>query len=103
MFLRPEGRYFFGVDFVEKTKEYYISLLKQVAEKENRLPKKADFSQDDVNRIKGFFGPWPWALEAAGLKESKQEQRIAKNREKRLRAKERKKQFKLEQIKEEEE
>lgn len=88
---------------MEKTKEYYISILKQVAEKENRLPKKSDFSQEDVNRIKGFFGPWPWALEAAGLKESKQEERIAKNREKRLRAKERKKQFKLEQNKKEEE
>ncbi|MCQ2479168.1 MAG: hypothetical protein MJ120_00910 [Clostridia bacterium] len=88
---------------MEKTKEYYIELLKQTAERENRLPRKADFSQDDVNRIKGFFGPWPWALEAAGLKESKQEERIAKNRERRLRAKERKKQFKSEQNKEAEE
>ncbi|MCQ2470597.1 MAG: hypothetical protein MJ147_00995 [Clostridia bacterium] len=82
---------------MEKTKEYYIARLIETAKKENRLPKKSDFSQEDVNRIKGFFGPWPWALEAAGLKESKQEERIAKNREKRLRAKERKKQFKKEQ------
>ena len=54
---------------MEKTKEYYIALLIETAKKENRLPKKSDFSQEDVNRIKGFFGPWPWALEAAGLKE----------------------------------
>ena len=82
---------------MEKNKEYYIEFLKATAEQTGRLPRKADFSEDDVNRIKGFFGPWPWALEAAGLKESKQEERIAKNREKRLRAKERKKQFKKEQ------
>ena len=55
----------------EKDREYYLELLGAVAEKEQRLPKKSDFSPDDVNRIKGFFGPWPWALEAAGLKESK--------------------------------
>lgn len=76
---------------MEKTKEYYIGLLRRTAEREGRYPRKSDFSNDDVNRIKGFFGPWPWALEAAGLKESKQEQRIARNREKRLRARERRK------------
>ena len=42
-------------------------------------------------RIKGFFGPWPWALEAAGLKESKQPQRKQQNYEKRQRAKTRRK------------
>lgn len=69
-------------------KEYYIDLLRQTAEREKRLPKKSDFSAEDVNKIKGLFGPWPWALEQAGLKESKQESRIEKNREKHLRAKE---------------
>lgn len=66
-------------------KEYYISLLREKAEKENRLPKKSDFSVSDVNKIKGHFGPWPWALEEAGLKESKKEERLEKNREKRAR------------------
>ncbi len=80
----------------EKSKEYYLNSLQAVAKRENRLPKKSDFSADDVNRIKGFFGPWPWALEAAGLKESKQEARIQKNREKRQRAKERRKEGKNE-------
>ncbi len=74
---------------MEHTKEYYISLLQNVAEKEGRLPKKSDFSQEEINRIKGFFGPWPWALEAAGLKESKQEVRKEKNRARRQRSKER--------------
>lgn len=79
---------------MEKNKEYYIELLKATAEQTGRLPRKADFSEDDVNRIKGFFGPWPWALEAAGLKESKQEARIAKNRARRQRSRERRKQLK---------
>lgn len=82
---------------MEKTKEYYIELLKEISEKEGRLPKKSDFSQDDVNRIKGFFGPWPWALEAAGLKESKKEERIEKNKLKHQRSRERRKQFRSEQ------
>ena len=75
----------------EKDREYYLELLGAVAEKEQRLPKKSDFSPDDVNRIKGFFGPWQWALAAAGLKESKQPQRKQQNYEKRQRAKTRRK------------
>ncbi len=75
----------------EKTKEEYLDLLRAVASKEKRFPKKSDFSDDDVNRIKGFFGPWPWALEAAGLKESKQEERKQRNYEKRQRSKARRK------------
>ncbi len=71
----------------ENTREHYIARLREVAERERRMPKKSDFSVEDVNRIKGLFGPWPWCLEAAGLKESKQEQRKQKNFEKRLRAK----------------
>lgn len=78
---------------MENTKEYYIELLQKTAEKEGRLPKKADFSIDDVNRIKGLFGPWPWALEAAGLKESKEAERREKNIAKRQRARERRKAF----------
>ena len=75
----------------EKTKEEYLDLLRAVASKEKRFPKKSDFSEDDVNRIKGFFGPWPCALEAAGLKESKQEERKQRNYEKRQRSKARRK------------
>lgn len=73
----------------EKAKEEYLELLRTVAIKEKRLPKKSDFSENDVNRIKGFFGPWPWALEAAGLKDSKQEERKQRNYKKRQRSKER--------------
>lgn len=79
---------------MEKDKEYYIALLKDVFQRESRLPKKSDFSQEDVNRIKGYFGPWPWALEAAGLKESCYEERRAKNIEKRQRARQKRKEIK---------
>ncbi len=34
-----------------------------------RLPKKDDFDEVTRSRIKAFLGPWPRALEAAGLKE----------------------------------
>ena len=33
-----------------------------------RLPNKSDFSGEDVSAIKQVLGPWPRALEAAGLK-----------------------------------
>lgn len=48
-----------------------ISMLRQMAEKLDRLPKKDDFDDVSVSKIKGVLGPWPRALEAAGLKEPK--------------------------------
>lgn len=71
------------------TREECLLLLKGRADELNRLPKKADFTVDEVARIKAYFGPWPRALEAAGLKAPKTEDRIAQNREKRARAKRR--------------
>lgn len=57
------------------TNEEYLEMIRKVAAEKGRLPKKSDFSPLDVNRIKGFFGPWPWALEAAGLRESSKEKK----------------------------
>ena len=34
---------------------------------EGRYPQRSDLSQDEVVAIKAFFGPWPRALEAAGI------------------------------------
>ena len=34
----------------------------------SRLPKKEDFDEKTRSRIKAYLGPWPRALEAAGLK-----------------------------------
>lgn len=47
-----------------------------------RLPKKDDFDDITRSRIKAFLGPWPRALEAAGLKAVKtKESKKRKGRE----------------------
>ena len=54
-------------------KEDCILLLKNKyealqAEGLSRYPQRSDFSEDEVVAIKAFLGPWPRALEAAGIK-----------------------------------
>ena len=76
------------------TKEDCLTLLTEAyarlqAAGESRYPKRADFSEREVVAIKAFFGPWPRALEAAGLKPPRDDDRLQKNREKRIRAKQR--------------
>ncbi len=58
------------------TKADCIALLREMharlsAQGENRYPKRADFSERQVVAIKAFLGPWPRALEAAGVKPPK--------------------------------
>jgi len=38
---------------------------------EIRYPKRSDFTEEQVASIKAFLGPWPRALEKAGLKTKK--------------------------------
>lgn len=38
------------------------------AKGELRYPKRSDFSEREVVAIKAFLGPWPRALEEAGIK-----------------------------------
>ena len=76
------------------TKEDCLALLAQaharlLAAGETRYPKRADFSEREVVAIKAFLGPWPRALEAAGIKPPRADDRLEKNREKRIRAKQR--------------
>lgn len=73
------------------TKEEYAALLRKKAAELGRYPKRSDFSRDDVVRIKSFYGPWPNALAAAGLIESKNDERLAENRARRARARQRRK------------
>lgn len=73
---------------IKLLREDCIRLLCERASLLDRLPQKSDFSEIEVMYIKSYFGPWPRALEAAGLKPSKGDERILKNREKRIRAKE---------------
>ena len=53
----------------EEKKLWAEELLRQKATELGRLPKKDDFDEATRSRIKAFLGPWPRALEAAGLKE----------------------------------
>lgn len=60
----------------EEKKSWAVELLRQKSKELGRLPKKDDFAEPDRSRIKAFLGPWPRALEAAGLKAVKQKSRI---------------------------
>ena len=57
------------------TKEECIALLQKKYEElkeqgRSDYPKRADFSEKEVIVIKAYFGPWPRALEAAGISPS---------------------------------
>lgn len=76
------------------TKEECIALLQKKYEElkaqgRRDYPKRADFSEKEVIVIKSYFGPWPRALEAAGIKpvneellEKKKQKKIARKRKK---------------------
>lgn len=50
-------------------KQWAKELLRSKSSELGRLPKKEDFDEPTRSRIKAYLGPWPRALEAAGLKE----------------------------------
>ena len=64
--------------------EKYKELQAQSIE---RYPQRSDFSDREVVAIKAFLGPWPRALEAAGIKPPRDDDRPQRNKEKRARAK----------------
>lgn len=66
------------------TRDDCITMLKRKAELTGRYPKKSDFSETEVAAIKSYFGPWPRALEAAGVKEPRTESRADRRKEKRI-------------------
>ena len=55
----------------EEKQKWAIFKLQLKASELGRAPKKADFPIEDTQRIKAFLGPWPRALEKAGLKEKR--------------------------------
>ena len=57
------------------------------AEGLSRYPQRSDFEDREVVAIKAFLGPWPRALEAAGIKPPRDDDRPQRNKEKRARAK----------------
>lgn len=73
-------------------KEKCIELLREKYARlseagEARYPRRSDFEDGQVVMIKAFLGPWPRALEAAGIKPPRDDDRLARNRAKRIRAK----------------
>ncbi len=55
----------------DEKKSWAEELLRQKNKELGRLPRKDDFDEPTRSRIKAFLGPWPRALEAAGLKEAR--------------------------------
>ncbi|MBR3929862.1 MAG: hypothetical protein IKJ65_12780 [Clostridia bacterium] len=49
-------------------------MLVRKAAEIGRIPLKTDFEEIDRARIKAFLGPWPRALEKAGLKQVKEKE-----------------------------
>ena len=71
------------------TKQDCISLLEQKYREldKSRYPQRSDFSEREVVAIKAQLGPWPRALETAGVKPPRDDDHAEKNRQKRIRAK----------------
>lgn len=60
----------------EEKRIWAEELLKNKFKELGRMPKKDDFDEATRSRIKAFLGPWPRALEAAGLKQEKPQNNI---------------------------
>ena len=56
----------------DKQTAWAVTQLTEMHARLQRLPKKDDFDAATLSRIKAFLGPWPRALEKAGLKEKKE-------------------------------
>ncbi len=76
------------------SREAAIALLRDKAQAlraagEKRCPCRGDFSEEEVVAVKAFLGPWPRALEQAGLKPVSYPEREARRQERRILAKRR--------------
>ena len=76
------GNKYKGEDCVKLLLSKRQELLEQGID---RLPQRSDFENEEVVAIKAFLGPWPRALEKAGIKEPQSVDRLEKNREMRRR------------------
>lgn len=55
----------------EEKRLWAVERLQNKYKELGTLPKKENFDVVTLSRIKAFLGPWPRALEAAGLKSPK--------------------------------
>ena len=56
----------------EEKRAWAETLLRQKYEELGRLPTKKDFDAVACSQIKAYLGPWPRALESAGVKQPKE-------------------------------
>lgn len=64
----------------KEKKDLAADILRKKAEEIGRIPLKNDFDDVTVSKIKAYLGPWPRALEYAGLKEPKAKVKKSKKR-----------------------
>ena len=57
---------------LEEKKAWAEELLRKKFKQLGRMPTKKDFDSAACAQIKAYLGPWPRALESAGLKEPKE-------------------------------
>ncbi len=69
------------------TRAYCIELLQRKYKETGIYPRKADFSVVEMSAIKSYLGPWPRALEAAGIKEPKDNTKADRRKQKRIETK----------------
>ena len=71
------------IEFAEK-KQKAIDLLISKAKEVERIPVKDDFTEEQVMLVKDALGPFPRALETAGLKEvsERYKQKLARKKSK---------------------
>ena len=84
-----------GGDRHEDKKKLACSMLRKRSADVGRLPKRSDFTPTQVCFIKQVLGPFPRALEAAGLKPVTKLPAAEKSRRKRQRSKQRRKLLKV--------
>lgn len=79
------------------TKDGCIALLQRKKEELGEPPKKSDMEEHEVAMIKSYFGPWPRALEQAGIKQISEGRihRIELKEQKRIRQKQSRRDYKL--------
>lgn len=70
----------------DEKKSLAEELLRQKQAELGRTPLKDDFDEKTRSRIKAFLGPWPRALEAAGLKEKRTDTKKNLKRSRRAKA-----------------
>ena len=63
----------------EEKKAWAEDLLRQKYAELGRLPTKKDLDNATCAQIKAYLGPWPRALEAAGLKEHRGTKQVKNN------------------------